>query len=70
MDLWDIVPSEPDTITKELLDEETVALKTDRDGYLECMNGLLLRDRKTAREVRDGLILYHHIYKRTTRSTK
>lgn len=33
-----------------------------RHLYLECLNGKLLKDRKTDQEIRDGLILYHHVF--------
>ena len=33
-----------------------------RNLYLECLNGKLLKDRKTDQEIRDGLILYHHVF--------
>lgn len=33
-----------------------------RDLYLECLSGKLLKDRKTDKEIRDGLILYHHVF--------
>jgi hypothetical protein len=30
--------------------------------YRECLNDKLLKDRKTDQEIRDGLILYHHVF--------
>jgi hypothetical protein len=45
-----------------LLCEEQKALETDEKLYLECMNGKLLKDRKTKMEIHDGLILFQ-VYK-------
>lgn len=42
--------------------EESWLTGKHRDLYLECLNGKLLRDRKTDKEIRDGLILYHHVF--------
>ena len=50
------------TISPELLEAEKQYLIDDRALYLECLNYLTLANRKTEREIRDGLILYHHIY--------
>jgi hypothetical protein len=33
-----------------------------RNLYLECLGGKLLKDRKTDQEIRNGLILYHHVF--------
>ena len=49
-------------IDPSILEAERVALEIDRDLYLECLNGLPLKDRSTEQQVRDGLILYHHVY--------
>lgn len=46
-----------------LLDEEAKALQNAADLYLECLNGKPLKDRHTPQEIRDGLILFHHVYK-------
>ena len=46
-----------------LLAEEEIALRDNSELYLDCLNGKLLRDRKTPDEIRQGLILFHHIYK-------
>jgi len=48
--------------SKEMLEEERLALETDRDLYLECMNGLPLKDRPQEK-MKDGFILFHHVYK-------
>lgn len=48
---------------KSQLKAEQKYLKTDRDRYIECMNGKLLVDRKTPQEIRDGLILYWNVYR-------
>jgi hypothetical protein len=37
-------------------------LKTHRNLYLECLNNKPLKDRKTDQEIRDGLILFHHVF--------
>ena len=41
---------------------EQKALAEDRDFYLECLNNFLLKDRRTKRDIRDGLILFWHVY--------
>lgn len=50
-------------IDDSILAEEQKALETDAKLYLECLNNKLLKDRKTEREIRDGLILFHSVYK-------
>jgi hypothetical protein len=47
---------------KFLLKCEEKWLQTHRDLYLECLNNKPLKDRKTDQEIRDGLILYHHVF--------
>ena len=37
-------------------------LKTHRNLYMECLNNKPLKDRKTDQEIRDGLILFHHVF--------
>ena len=54
--------SDPCEYSAEMLDAEQVALANDRTFYLECMNNKLLRNRRGFTEVRDGYILYNHIY--------
>ncbi len=49
-------------IDLSLLQQENSFLKEDRDLYLECLNNQPLKDRKTQQEIRDGLILFHHVY--------
>ena len=49
-------------VAGELKNEQTY-LKTDRDRYMECMNGKPLSERVTPQEIRDGLILYWHVYR-------
>lgn len=46
-----------------LLDNEQQYLQTHRELYLECLNNKPLKDRKTAQEIRDGLILYWNVYR-------
>jgi len=55
-------------VPQEVLAEERVALEKDRVRYLECLNGKLLKDRETDQEKRDGLILFHHVYKHIVNS--
>lgn len=50
-------------IPPDILSEESRALDTDAALYLECLNNKPLRDRTTPQEIRDGLILFHHVYK-------
>jgi hypothetical protein len=47
---------------KHLLKMEEQYLRTHRNLYLECLNNKLLKDRKTDEEIRDGLILFHHVF--------
>ncbi len=54
-------------ILKSQLSKEQEYLRVDRDRYLECLNGKPLKDRKTAQEIRDGLILYWNVYLRGSR---
>lgn len=42
--------------------EEKWMVGKHRNLYLECLNGKLLKERKTDQEIRDGLILYHHVF--------
>lgn len=51
-----------ETLQSLLSCEENWLAGKHRDLYLECLNGKLLRDRKTDKEIRDGLILYHHVF--------
>lgn len=37
-------------------------LQTHSKLYLECMNNKPLKDRVTEQEIRDGLILFHHVF--------
>lgn len=53
--------------TREMLDEELEALKLDAVLYLECLSGTPLKDRPQER-MRDGFILFHHVYGRCMRS--
>ena len=46
-----------------LLETEEKILATDREFYLECMNGKTLKERDSLVEIRDGLILYFNIYR-------
>ncbi len=41
---------------------EQKALAEDSALYLECLNNLPLKDRKTKQEIRDGLILFWNVY--------
>jgi hypothetical protein len=50
-------------IDDKLFKEEEQILLVDKEFYLECMNNKLLKDRKTEQEIKDGLILFHHVYK-------
>lgn len=50
-------------ILKSQLANEQEFLKNDYDRYMECMNNKPLKDRKTPQEIRDGLILYWHVYR-------
>ena len=50
-------------IDQWLLDEEQEYLRTDRIRYLDCLNQKPLYQRLTDTEIKDGLILYHHVYK-------
>ena len=47
---------------QELLPKEQEYLQKDRELYLECLNNKPLSERKTAEEIRDGLILYWNVY--------
>jgi hypothetical protein len=49
-------------INKEILETEEFLLERDREFYLECLNNKPLKDRKTEQEIRDGLILFWHVY--------
>jgi hypothetical protein len=49
-------------LRQHFLKMEEGYLKTHRNLYMECLNGKLLRDRKTDQEIRDGLILFHHVF--------
>ncbi len=42
---------------------EADPLANDTAFYLECMNNLPLKDRKTRQEIRNGLILFWNVYK-------
>ncbi len=46
-----------------LLAAEDKALADDRELYLDCLNNKILRDRQAENEVRQGLILYHNVYR-------
>ena len=46
-----------------LLRDEEKALRDDSVLYLECMNDKPLKDRKTPKELRDGLLLYWQVYR-------
>jgi hypothetical protein len=50
-------------IDDAVLAQEQAALLSDKEKYLECMNGFLLKDRKTPQEIRDGLILFWNVYR-------
>ena len=50
-------------LTEEVLDQEAGYLENDREYYLECMDGKPFADRHTYQEVRDGLIIFHHVYR-------
>jgi hypothetical protein len=50
-------------IAPEILEAELSYLQTDKELYLECLNGRPLKDRTTPEEIRDGLILFHHVYR-------
>jgi hypothetical protein len=50
-------------ILESLLGEEQQWLTTHRELYLECLNNKLLKDRKTDLEIRDGLILFWHVFR-------
>lgn len=52
----------PEEHIKECLKIEELALQTDKALYLECLNNLPLKDRKTDREIRDGCILIGMVY--------
>jgi hypothetical protein len=54
-------------LIEELLPQEKEHLLKDRERYLECLNNKPLSERKTEREIRDGLILYWHVYKVVSR---
>lgn len=60
------LPLSDDQILDSQLDNEKNYLKNDRERYLDCMNGITLADRKgkTYQEVRNGLILYWHVYRK------
>lgn len=51
-------------IDKEILNQEQKALQNDATLYLDCMNNKTFKQRTTPQEirVRDGLILFHHVY--------
>ena len=51
------------TIPEDVLIAEQQALATDRDRYLECLVTPLC-ERRTQQQIRDGLILYWHVYRR------
>lgn len=51
-------------LTQEVLDAEAVALASDRELYMECMNGKGFDQRLTEQEIRDGLIIFHSVYMR------
>ncbi len=67
MDIFDLpkvdTAARDRAIRDEQLGAEAQALETDRDFYLECLHGQPLKDRTTPQEVRDGLILYWHVYR-------
>jgi len=47
----------------DVLSQERTALAADRDLYLDCLNNRPLRDRHTDDDIRDGLILFHQVYR-------
>lgn len=49
-------------LLQALLPREQEHLSEDRELYLECLNNKPLSERKTEIEIRDGLILYWHVY--------
>lgn len=51
-----------DIITDAMLDAEKIALEKDEIRYRECIGTKLLKDRVTPQEIRDGLILFWHVY--------
>jgi hypothetical protein len=55
-------PTDAEILQSQLANEQNYLL-TDRDRYLDCLNGKPLKDRKTPEEIRNGLILYWHIYR-------
>jgi hypothetical protein len=52
-----------EAIPQELLVAEEQALQHDRELYLDCLNDKPLKERQTPQEIRDGLILFHHVYR-------
>lgn len=51
-------------VSAEVLEGERIALRDDRELYLECLNGKPFCERKSPLEIRDGLILYWMVYYR------
>lgn len=50
-------------IAPEILEAEQLALETDKAFYMECLNDKPLKNRHTLQEIRNGLILYWHVYR-------
>ena len=51
-------------ILQQELPKERLFLEVHRELYLECLNGKPLSERVTDQEIRDGLILYWHVFRK------
>lgn len=50
------------TVEQSVLDQERIALETDKALYLDCLNGRPFSERTTPLDIRDGLILFWRVY--------
>jgi hypothetical protein len=50
------------TVEQSILNQEKIALETDKALYLDCMNGRPFSERVTEQDIRDGLLLFWHVY--------
>ena len=55
------MPSKEDMAIAQAI--EDAVLPEQMELYLECMNGVMLKDRTSARDIRDGCILIHNVFK-------
>lgn len=56
-----LMPSKEDMAIAQAI--EDAVTPEQMELYLNCMDGFMLKDRTTARDIRDGCILIHNVFK-------